>query len=446
MARTLKARFLLVFVLLGSYHCQSFIKKPKNRITLGYVTWKFYLQPFQGVELYSDHKPIRFQKISHDKTRGLLQIKAPVYKDQSGFLWEVHKKGFRSIRKNVFLRGRHKNWLNSAQTFVLDAVGSRHRFHSQQKVGRQPKSITFVNNREVAVPLLYDQGIDIVHIEKHEKKRIAPPAKDARLGGFVESLVLKKQNELWVSQMSNNALHVFDLEHLKYKKLVKLSGVWVKMMVYHKQRKRIYASHWLSKDISVVDPIQYKEIKKIHLGGVPRGLWLNPRNDELFIAEFGSGNDTDERGRLIKLDLVSERILARTGPPGSKRHIVHSRYTKKLYVSDMKKSKIEVYETLKGRHLKSIQVGPKPNTIVLDPSHRYLYVSCRGPNSPLGYLKKGNVFGRVDVIDLRKHEVVESIEGGNQPTGLDISPDGRYLVFSNFLDHEIRIYQRLFDD
>ena len=35
---------------------------------------------------------------------------------------------------------------------------------------------------------------------------------------------------------------------------------------------------------------------------------------------------------------------------------------------------------------------------------------------------------------------VSNFEGGNQPTGLDVSNNGRYLCFSNFQDKNIELY------
>jgi DNA-binding beta-propeller fold protein YncE len=40
-------------------------------------------------------------------------------------------------------------------------------------------------------------------------------------------------------------------------------------------------------------------------------------------------------------------------------------------------------------------------------------------------------------------KVIEEIEGGNQPTGLDVSPDGKYVVSTDFLDHAMRVYERI---
>ena len=38
-------------------------------------------------------------------------------------------------------------------------------------------------------------------------------------------------------------------------------------------------------------------------------------------------------------------------------------------------------------------------------------------------------------------QVVTSFEGGNQPTGLDVSDNGNLLCFSNFQDENIELYE-----
>jgi DNA-binding beta-propeller fold protein YncE len=89
------------------------------------------------------------------------------------------------------------------------------------------------------------------------------------------------------------------------------------------------------------------------------------------------------------------------------------------------------------------KVFANPNTIVESADGRYLYVSCRGHNNPKSFLLKGPDFGRLMVIDIATRKVVEEIEAGNQPTGLDVSPDGKYVVLTDFLDHAMRVYERL---
>jgi DNA-binding beta-propeller fold protein YncE len=136
-------------------------------------------------------------------------------------------------------------------------------------------------------------------------------------------------------------------------------------------------------------------------------------------------------------------IVARLGAEGSKRHIVKDSRRGLLYVSDMARDIIEVYDLRDDSLIASVAVGAKPNTIELSPDGRLLYVSCRGPNNPdKGYLYKGYEFGRVYVVDAETLSVREWWEGGNQPTGLDVSADGRLVVFSDFLDDRLRVYRR----
>jgi DNA-binding beta-propeller fold protein YncE len=69
-----------------------------------------------------------------------------------------------------------------------------------------------------------------------------------------------------------------------------------------------------------------------------------------------------------------------------------------------------------------------------------LFVSCRGPNDPETYLTRSPRNGRNAIIDLTTKKIIGTIEGGNQPTGLDVSNDGNYVCFSNFRDNNIEIY------
>ena len=85
-------------------------------------------------------------------------------------------------------------------------------------------------------------------------------------------------------------------------------------------------------------------------------------------------------------------------------------------------------------------VDRNPNTIQLSPDKRLLFVSCRGKDNPQTYIKPGPEYGSVFVIDAHTGAILDVIVGGNQPTGLDITLDGKFLAFSDFLDHKIKIF------
>ena len=68
-----------------------------------------------------------------------------------------------------------------------------------------------------------------------------------------------------------------------------------------------------------------------------------------------------------------------------------------------------------------------------------LYVSNRGRNGSNYYLP-GPEWGSVIAIDTRTGRILDAIVGGNQPTGLDVSPDGHTLAYSDFLDDRMTLY------
>ncbi len=430
----------IFFLVLLSQSCKTIPPLTQKREQIGSIYWRFYLQPFQKAKIYINGKRKKYKVIHSDKTLALLKLKLPLYKDKMGVDLKIYKKKFLPLKKRILLQKKHSEWKKKPLFFALDKTNSKHRFRYYWKSGKQPKSVTFVNKREVAVSLLGDKGIDIIHIESGHRRKIAPPQKWSKKKGFVESLVLEEKDELWVSQMHTNAIHVFDLETYSYKRTIQLSGKGIKVLAYDPQSGLVFGSNWISMDVSVIDVENNSEIYRIHLQGVPRGLWPSIDGKYLYAALFGRDSDMDEKGKLIKISLSTRKVIRELGDMGSKRHIVFSQKRKRMYLSDMKKNHIEIYNT-EDEFLQKIKVYFKPNTISLTPNEEYLYVSCRGANHPDSYLKKGLDMGRIYVIDLNKNKIAEFWEAGNQPTGLAISEDGRYVVSSDFLDHSIRVYQ-----
>jgi len=82
-----------------------------------------------------------------------------------------------------------------------------------------------------------------------------------------------------------------------------------------------------------------------------------------------------------------------------------------------------------------------PNTIVLSPDKNILFVSCRGADySSTNYYIPGPEWGSILLFDTHNGQMLDAIIGGNQPTALNISPDGHRLVFSDFLDERLEFY------
>ncbi len=393
------------------------------------------VQPYKKTEFFADGKKINGKLLLRDNSLGRLRFKLP---DNIKVL-NIKHKGFNPISLSV-------NMLKKKNAFVvLQKSDSKYKTTKVFKTGGHPKSLVFVNNNTIAAALLQGNGFDLINIDTGKTKRITPPLKYAKKEGFVEFLIMKSLNELWISQMSTATIHVFDLISFKYKKTIQSSGQWSKVMAYNDKTKKVYLSNWISHDISVIDPYKKIEEKKIKVTAVPRGIEFSEDGKFIYCAQF-ENSDGRSYCRLLKKRLSDFKTVKEKGARGAKRHIVVDYKKDRLYLSDMLNESVEVYSLKDDSLIKTIRVFDHPNTIALSPDGKLLFVSCRGPNNPTkGYLYKGLVMGHLDIIDTATLKVIESIEAGNQPTGLAVSPDGKKIVLSDFLDNRVRLFEKVED-
>lgn len=388
------------------------------------------IQPYNATEFFVNGIKTVPKLIALDKTIATVQF---TLKDDVSLL-EIKNPCFRpiSLKKTLQLK---------KYFIVLSPKNSSYDVEKIFSTGNKPKSVTFLNENTVSVALLDGNGIDIINIEDGKTHRISPPKEYAEKCGFVEGLVLKEKQELWISQMTTACIHIFDLNSFQYKRTIKTSGKWSKVMAYNPITDRVYLSNWQTCDISIINPNTCVEEKKVKTKTVPRGMSFSHDGKFIYCALFEDATGQSDC-QLIKKELDTFKTVAQAGKRGAKRHIVTDYINKKLYVSDMRNSTIEIYSLSDDTLIKTVKVFNNPNTIQLSPDGKFLYVSCRGPNNPKkGYLYKGLKLGRLDIIDTTTMTLIESIEAGNQPTGLDVSPDGSRIVLSDFLDNRIRIFR-----
>ena len=174
-------------------------------------------------------------------------------------------------------------------------------------------------------------------------------------------------------------------------------------------------------------------ISHLKTSASPRGLLFTDNGKSIIVLCFDGGKIqkfNTESGELIKETVVKKSAM---------RHIVSSSDDKKAYVSDMYFRQIYEIDLSTLEILRKVQVHNNPNTIALA-NGRWLFVSCRGKNNPVDYTLRSLENGKICIIDTETMKVIKSFEGGNQPTGLDISLDGKILCFSNFQDGNIELY------
>ena len=168
---------------------------------------------------------------------------------------------------------------------------------------------------------------------------------------------------------------------------------------------------------------------------------VTPNGRLLYVADF-------DNGTLLVVDCATLEVtktlfVKGDGLPvgGNKRHLVVDAVRNRLYATDMGRGSLFVLDLASDRLLKEIAVGAKPNTTKVSPDGRWIFVSTRGHNNAVDYEQKGPDFGSLVVIDAQTLVPMARQFGGNQPTGLAVSPDGKTVVFSDFLDHRLEVYR-----
>lgn len=302
--------------------------------------------------------------------------------------------------------------------------------------GRQPKSLAFSpDGNRLFCALLEGRGVQVIGVDSFSVERLLePPARWAGQLGFVEMALLPGRDELWVSQMTTTTAHVFRLSDLSYLASFPTGGFWPKVITVSADESTAFLSNWESKDVSVIDVESRALTARIPVGGVPRGMALSRDGAFLYVCLF-------DRGTVQKVDLARRAVAKSLSfGQGAMRHVVLHPSRDVLYVSDMLRGRILEVDAASDTLRAEVRVDRNLNTITLTPDGRYLFVSSRGPNNPDDWTKKGPAFGTVSCIDTESMRVVDWAWGRNQPTGLAVSPDGRTVAFSNFLDDEVELY------
>ena len=323
----------------------------------------------------------------------------------------------------------------------LEPENSRLQLLQEITTGSQPKSANFSHDgRFIFTPLLNGNGIDVFRFSPGGngppivfEKRFTVPGSEAK--GFVESFIDDRRRELWVSNMEENKLHVFNLDTFEHKKSFPSKGVMPKVIAQNPSGDITVVSNWLSESIAFFDSDTKEWLYSIKTSGIPRGMTFSPDGQLLYAAIF------DEP--LIEEINIAEKKVKRQfrfyAGTGAARHVIY--HNGKLYVSDMAKGNVCIVDAASGKLEKAVRVGPNINTICLSSDGEYLFASSRGRNNPENYTVPGPDFGTVSMLSTKDLTILDKVWGRNQPTGLAVSPDNNFLIFTDFLDNNLELYR-----
>lgn len=310
--------------------------------------------------------------------------------------------------------------------------------------GKQPKQVLFsTDNKFIVLPLLDDKGFEVIEIaadattQSHASKMINPP--NAKKLGFAEGLFVPEKNAFFVSQMTTANIYEYTYTPgssidtaFTFKRTISTGGNWSKFIVWSHDKQLLAVSNWVSNDVSLIDYDSGKIVRMIKTAAAPRGLAFLDNGNEILVLCFDGGviqKFNTQTGKLLNSISIKNSAM---------RHVVVNQTT--AYISDMYHGSVYVIDLNTFTIIATWKVFNNPNTLALL-DNKYLIVSSRGPNNPNDYTKRSLVDGKITIFDTTNGLIVTTLKGGNQPTGLAVSSDGKWMCFSNFQDANIELYK-----
>ena len=300
-------------------------------------------------------------------------------------------------------------------------------------VGHRPKSLAFrPHASELWVSLHYDRpAVEIYSTETWEQVGSV----DMGRYGAVELTFSPDGMRAYVSQLETASVYQILADERAVERVLETKGKGSKVVALAPDAQTLYVANWYSKDISVFDVRTGEQMARFPVSGIPRGLYPSRDGTALWISGFSPGY-------IYRADLTANNEVKSIRRPGNvMRHVVGDEDRGALYFSDMKLGKVWRLDLATEEITELAATDSHPNTIDLSPDGRVIFVSNRGENNPDTFLKAGPQWGSIVVIDAYTGAHLDGVITGNQATGLDVSPDGRMLAVTDFLDNAVNIYE-----
>ncbi len=316
-------------------------------------------------------------------------------------------------------------------------------FKKSAKTAVSPKSCFFSpDGKYVYVTILGQRrvGVQIYSVDPFELVKTIYPGSDdpSKDYGYSEGAFYPADGSFWFTRMTTSEYFVYHPESDSLEPARRTGGDWTKPLEFSPNNELVAMSHWISRRISIFDAKRHRVIRNLQVSQIPRGMaWIG--NDTLAVALYGGANSTDCGIEVFDVR-TGKKVLQVIEHRSAMRDVRYDPRTRMLYYDDMRFAMVYKYDWIKRETVAKVQVDSHPNTIRLTPDGKYLFVSCRGPNNPNGYTLPSPRDGDIVVIDTESFTTFTFWPQGNQPTGLDISPDGCYLATTDFMDNRVNLY------
>jgi YVTN family beta-propeller protein len=239
---------------------------------------------------------------------------------------------------------------------------------------------------------------------------------DNYLGGPVEACFSQNGKYLWVSNYSMlgkgfenegcdacmgssydpSFIYKINTQTFNIENVIKVGSV-PKYLAINEKSNVLVVSNWTSSDVSIINLITEKEIKRINVGKHPRGVAITKNGKTAYVTVMGS-----TKIAVINLDNYTLNYIYNVGK--SPRHLILDKKDENLYCSINSEATL-IKINLSNNEITKCKTKAGPRTMVLSENQKFMYV--------VNYYSDS--FQKIDVNTMT---VTETIKTGHHPIGI----------------------------
>ena len=189
-------------------------------------------------------------------------------------------------------------------------------------------------------------------------------------------------------------------------------GAVPKYLAVTPDNKYVVVSNFCSLDVSIIDVVTNKEVKRIEVGLHPRGIAITNDSSTAYVTVMGGGIIA-----AINLNNYSIRTINSAGY--TPRHLVLSPDNSVLYITNNKAGQIRAIDPLSDTLIKSVATGTEPRTMVISDDGLSLYV--------VNY--QSDTMVKVRTSDM---QVIQTLKTGHHPVGITYDAQMRRVWVANY--------------
>ncbi len=190
--------------------------------------------------------------------------------------------------------------------------------------------------------------------------------------------------------------------------------------------QKLYVLHSLGNELSIVDVATQKIIGTLIVGEEPHGV-ASPDSQKLLYVTI-EGTD-----KLVVVDTQQDKVVKEYDFIGTRpnEHDITSD-GRIVYLPILGDGIYQVFDTEKEAVIAEIPTDGFPHNVVFSPDDKYAYLSPmdRGFMSAKGAESQGyqsSLNNKIYIVDMETHKTIATIDTGDAPRPIAISPDGKFL-------------------